>query len=205
MDDDSILAVQTEDEADAVPNAAAIAATVAVLDDDTASDKRRRSAATRLKRLHGRPAALGVGAFDFNALPVEALRVHFVNARADPAGDAELVRRLLNPFDAQPADLPELARLLTRPYYLLKVNAQLADQPTQLGIAFHYLRPPQFSERRGRDEPDPFVEGDSDIVLFDEHTRRPAFYARVVGLDRARSYDAASGTLRLLLRPVIAR
>jgi hypothetical protein len=204
MDDDSdggVSATPTDTDAPAVTETTPLYAdAVAVLDDDTASDKRRRSAAARLKRLRGRPATLGAGAFDFQALPVAAMRVHFVNARADPAGDAELLRRLLHPFDARPVDVPELARLLTRPYYLLKVNTALNDG--QLGIAFHYLRPVQFSARRGRDEPDPFVEGDADLVLFDEHTRRPVFYALVVGLTRARSYDAASGTLRLMLRPI---
>jgi hypothetical protein len=138
--------------------------------------------------------------FDFAALPVDALRLHFLDGRADPAGDASLVNALLDPFASTHEQLPELARLFTRPFYLLKLNTRLDATG---GVPFHFARPPQFSERRGREESDPFQEGDSELALFDEHTRRPLFYARVVSLERARNYDAASGTLRLLLRPVV--
>lgn len=182
------------------------AATVAVVEQPDVDEAERRAALARIRRLRGRAVERGVSVFEFAAMPARALRVYYSSAdqRADPAGDLELVRYLLSPFDTTPADVPRLSELLTRPHYTLKASGLTDVGWPDDATAFYMMREQKYSTRRGREVEDPFQEGDTDLVLFDDLTRRPVYRAAVVGVERARDYDAASGVLALAISPLLA-
>lgn len=186
------------------PYALQIALATAVADSDKATDSQQRSSRAKIRRLRNRPVQRGVSVFDFASIPGTTLRLYMSadKWRADPQGDAELATILLNPFTVDPNTvIPKLSALINRPHYLLKVNEEPEAFRPPGTVSFHMMRSREFAEARGRDESEPFQDGDSQLILFDDLTRRPVFYVTVVGVDRARNYDAASGAVALQVTP----
>lgn len=176
-----------------------IEAARAVTEDVDASDEAQRSARARIRRMRQRDPALGVGAFDFDVLPGPALRIYCTRQwRVDPTGDERLIALLSDPF-AQP-DVEELARLMNRPHYTLKLNTHPNAYRPDAATAFHMVRSSKLSAKRGRDA-EPFEPNDA-LVLFDDLTRRPVHRGTVAGVAQTRTYDAASGTIAINISPV---
>lgn len=192
--------IPINDDDDNEPYAAQIQEAEEVTDNPNATEKQQRSAHARVKRLRGRNPSLGVSVFDFDAQPGPTYKLFYRadTRRVDQEGDAKLAKQFLNPFSSTAESLKDMVALTNRPYVLLKRNKSDATFVPHGSIAFHLKRPRKFG-RRGRVD-DPFEEGDSNLILFENDTMRPVYVVDVVGLDRARNYDAASGTLGLTVR-----
>lgn len=177
----------------------------AVTENPEASEKAQRSALARIRRLRGRSPERGVSAFDFDAVPVLALRMYYSSTtfRVDTANDNALARFYGDPFIYQQSDLPAHAALMNRPHYLVKANLQLASASNvdSQNTPFHMMRRSRYRMANGR-EALPF-ESDDALILFDDMTGRPMFRAKIVSITMSDTQDdPASGGVVLALTPM---
>lgn len=172
-------------------------------------DEERQGAELRaIDRAMARDPSLGASAVEFDTVPGVAMRLHYdpLTIRLDPVGDASLTDAHVSPFDVE---LPTetLDRLLARPYYLCKIDAdqQRANNDPNI-LVLNYKRPAIFATRRRDAEADdravPFEpEAEEIVVLFTEHTAIPKLRGKVEDYWHAPNYDAASGILLFRVVP----
>lgn len=176
----------------------------AITENPDASEKAQRSALARIKRLRGRRPDRGVSAFDFDAVPVHALRMYYspTTFRVDADSDNTLARYYGDPFTYTQTDLPAHVALMNRPHYLVKVNLHLApENGSDQGTPFHMMRRSRYRTANGR-EALPF-ESDDALILFDDMTGRPVFRATIVSITLSDTQDdPASGGVVLALTPM---
>lgn len=190
---------------DAEPYEKVLQKALETVDDPNASEKQQRSALARIKRVRGRSPERGVSAFDFEAVPVKAMRAYYSSEMktTDYDGDKALASLYANPVDFKSSDVVTQAALQTRPYYLVKVNNDIQSVvPNE--VAFHMMRrgvynnaKKSLSTRADIDDPIPFESG-ANLLLFDDITGVPILQATVVDVKLSQSQiNPASGGLTL--------
>lgn len=185
---------------DAEPYSAQLEQALTIADSSDADDKAQRSALARIKRIRGRSPERGVSAFDFAAVPTEALRMYYNQAtqRADATSDAELARLYVDPFVYAQTNIARHAELMARPYYLIKVNTSAYAHRPEGSTAFHMVRRSAFGKTA--ESIVPFEEGDR-VTLFNDTTGVPVFDATVTAIILSETQsNPASGGLALALR-----
>lgn len=162
---------------------------------------RLRAADRRIKRIVSRNPLLSASAQEFETIDSAALKIYLdpTTWRPDLAGDEELQEMIANPFDAQRVSVRRMSELTTRPYYLCKVNPDLGTESG--AVAFSFFRPIRVTKQNS-DRLRPFEVGD-EFLMFDRHTQQPVLRATMAEITQDVSYNAASGTLWLVIEALV--